>query len=343
MLAWTPGADSVNIVPLSDSHSLVRLLGGGSSAKGSPPGGGNSAAGGGKRPSSDGDAEGKHRGDDGDVVMRDADTGALETVWDLLWSRLDPWVNTSGIAHPILVLDNVPYAFCDKTKCNENGSLFPGAKYGMVYGPANVTEYAEWIEVLLRGMAARYGNERAASFWFRVATEPNTRPGHWNDTNSKYIEEYVAVAGAVGRALPLAKVGLANMGADGSQASWDNDVMPIAKGVAASGARVDFIAMSCYGRGKPLHASRYSIGTASLCGERLDAMRALGSTRWADLPAQSMEYGLQENFLNIRDEERGCLRRVSSTPSMESSARSFGTTGTWRSRTTMALAAKRSA
>ena len=154
MLAWWPSPNAKMVVALSDSHSLVRLLGGGTSASG----------------------EQAHQKADGDVVLR-THAGKLMTQWPLLWSRLDPWVNHSGVAHPILVLDNVPYAFCDPTKCNENGSLTPGAKYGMDYGPHNVTEYAQWIGTLLEAMVVRYGDDRASSFWFRVATEPNTRPG----------------------------------------------------------------------------------------------------------------------------------------------------------------------
>ena len=144
----------------------------------------------------------------------------------------------------------------------------------MDHGPWHVQEFAGWIESLLRAMTARYGEERASGFWFRVGTEPNTRPGHWNDSNAKYVEEYVAVSQTVAKVLPKAKVGLANMGADGS--SWETRVMPMAKGIADAKARVDFIAMSCYGRGT---LRRYSIGTAALCSERLQRMRKLGVKR----------------------------------------------------------------
>ena len=42
---------------------------------------------------------------------------------------------------------------------------------------AHRLQYAEWIQTLLEAMAVRYGQDRASSFWFRVGTEPNTRPG----------------------------------------------------------------------------------------------------------------------------------------------------------------------
>ncbi len=48
-----------------------------------------------------------------------------------------------------------------------------------------------------------------------------------------------------------------------------------------------------------------TLGTAAHCSERLQGMRALGGEEWADLPAQSMEYGLQQNSLGLVDEDPG--------------------------------------
>ena len=170
----------------------------------------------------------------------------------------------------------------------------------MDHGPFHVQEFAQWIATLIRAMVTRFGEERASSFWFRVATEPNTRPGHWNDSNTKYVDEYAAVSRTVKSILPRALVGLANMGADGS--SWETRVMPMAQGIVNSSAPVDFIAMSCYGRGTHHMKPPYGIASAVLCAERLERMRKLGGARWAKLPAQSMEYGLQQNALGIVDE-----------------------------------------
>lgn len=286
MLAWFPPPGAKLTVPLSDSHSLVRLLGGGQTAN-------------------DTHTKDGH----GDVVLRDG-SGALSTRWDVVWSRLDTWANNS-LQLPILVLDNVPFAFCAPGKCEASGG-----GYGMNYGPDNVTEYADWIETLLHAMVSRYGKERVSSFWFRIGTEPNTRPAHWADTNEKYVAEYVAVATVIARVLPDAKVGMANMGLDGSATGFDDEVMPMVRGIAASGAPVDFLAMSCYGRGYPHcetqlppgnHADcRYSVTTAALCATRLEQMRAV-SPRWASVPAQVMEYGLQQNELHLVDDDPGAF------------------------------------
>ena len=281
MLGWAPPPGSAMTTPLSDSHSLVRLLGGGPSAIGK----------------------------DGDIVLRNKATHQLETQWDLLWSRLDPWVNNS-VPTIIVVLDNVPYAFCAPGKCSG------AATYGNDMGPANITEYGEWIKVILEAILQRYGSARANQLWFRVGTEPNTQPGHWNDTNLKYIQEYVAVAKAVTATIPKAKVGLANFGADGNAIGWDEHVFPMVQGIVDQEARVDFIALSCYGRGSP-HCTkisplntqcRYSITTAATCAHRMKRLRALGASRWAKIPSQIMEYGLQENSLKLVDDDPGVFQ-----------------------------------
>ena len=118
MLAWFPPAGARLTSLLSDSHSLVRLLGAGHSVNGTA----------GKVPTG------------GDVALRDS-SGALVTRWEILWSRLDTCANNS-LPVPILVLDNVPVAFCPPGKCDSPSD----EGYGMNYDPHNFTEYAEWIE-----------------------------------------------------------------------------------------------------------------------------------------------------------------------------------------------------
>lgn len=53
----------------------------------------------------------------GDVVYRAPD-GALVMRWNLVWNRLDPFVNNS--IQSIIVLDNVPYAFVDQKPLTAN-------------------------------------------------------------------------------------------------------------------------------------------------------------------------------------------------------------------------------
>ena len=85
---------------------------------------------------------------------------------------------------------------------------------------------------LLAGIRARYTDDVASTFWFRVGTEPDTQPGHWNDTNSKYIDMYVAVAAALEATLPQAKLGPGHYASDGPTRadSW-NKQSSMARGI----------------------------------------------------------------------------------------------------------------
>ena len=221
MLAWSPPPGAQYVEPHANAQSLVRFLGGLSTAKA------------GDHPSV------------GDVVYRLAN-GSLAMRWPLVFSRLDPFVR-NGI-QPIIVLDNVPWAFAAS---NESRSI----GYGSNMGPQNVTEYKGFVQTLLHGMVTRYGLHVAQTFWFRVGTEPDTQPKHWNDTNAKFVEMYVAVATVVAAVIPGAMVGPANFAADGPTRaeSWRSVVVPIVKGIVASGARIDYLAMSSYGRATMCH------------------------------------------------------------------------------------------
>jgi hypothetical protein len=191
MLAWSPPENSEKVNPMADTQSLVRFLGG--------------------LPAKDFPAGQQDDVTKGDVVYR-TNKGSLVVRWNLVFSRLDPFVNNS-IA-PIIVLDNVPWAFAPPATANAAPNSESETKaykdrtttYGNTMGPENVTEYGGFVSTLLKGIVGNYGIEVASKFWFRVSTEPNTQPGHWNDTTAKWVDMYVAVAEAVRKEIPGAKV-----------------------------------------------------------------------------------------------------------------------------------------
>ena len=75
MLAWSPPQGAARVNPVADTMSLVRLLGG-LGAKDFPPGADVTS---------------------GDVVNRSTVTGRLNPIrWDLVWSRLDPYVRNGS-------------------------------------------------------------------------------------------------------------------------------------------------------------------------------------------------------------------------------------------------------
>jgi hypothetical protein len=129
----------------------------------------------------------------------------------VLWQRLDPLVNNS--IHPIVVLDNVDYAFVADPSIGI---------YGQSMAPDDLEEYGQFISELVQQCVQRYGQSTAASFWWRVATEPNTgRGGTGQDVPAPaakkietYVNYYLAVDAAIRRVLPAAVIGPGNF------ASW---------------------------------------------------------------------------------------------------------------------------
>lgn len=105
--------------------------------------------------------------------------GRMMYRWPAFFDRLDSLVNNS--IRPVLVLDNVDYVFVAQPR---------EGVYGQNMAPDNMTEYAVFIGQLVQQCIARYGRERVSTWWFRVGTEPNTNPGHWNDTVAHYNEMY---------------------------------------------------------------------------------------------------------------------------------------------------------
>lgn len=139
---------------------------------------------------------------------------------------------------------------------------------------------------------------------------------------------YVAVSDAVTAIVPNAKLGPANFAADGPDrtTSWTNVIVPIVKGITAARARVDFMAMSSYGRAigcaEPgfgpnrdhvaatvalgsTDVCEYSWESAGLTAARLASVHAMLPDEGAGIPMEVMEYGDQQNKRGNVDSEPG--------------------------------------
>ena len=185
-------------------------------------------------------------------------------------------------------------------------------------GPDSVTEYHSFITELLHGLVERYTLPKVETFWFRVGTEPNTQPNHWNDTITKFVDMYAAVAKAIAEVAPGAKLGPANFAADGDarQQNWDDIVVPMVSRIVAAKAKVDYIAMSSYGRasrcfetgGRRLEQDsklcEYSWQFSDLTASRLLSLRAMLPNA-SNVPMQVMEFGDQQNKRRVIDSQPG--------------------------------------
>lgn len=137
-----------------------------------------------------------------DLVRRLPD-GSLESRFDLVKSRLDPYV-TNGF-DVMIVLDNVPWAFVSVTtsKC---------ASYGCQYlPPDDPQEFADWVGELAKYLKQTYGATYAARIRWRLGTEANGP--RWSDRGKyfqQYLDSYKLTAGRIRSKIPGARVGASN-------------------------------------------------------------------------------------------------------------------------------------
>jgi len=289
---WDVPHGANKTMPFMDTLSAVRLLGGVSPY--------NEATG----PSCyDHDLPGKKDDIWCDLAVRNA-TGGLTTRVDLLRSRLDRWVD-AGMAI-LVVLDNVPWAFINKTNTG------PCENYGCQYQPPDddkIQEFATWVGELAGHIRDAYGMEFASRLRFRLGTEANgPRWGMRGSRFNAYMKAYKAVAAALHSVLPSAQFGASNWnegqghsgglnstGYDNFQYNFysqvhDDDSIP-----------VDFIALSHYGRGHTVHANmpgadfvQRTTGSGAPRGPlELQAMRSLANRPNATLELQ--EFGILTN------------------------------------------------
>jgi hypothetical protein len=194
----------------------------------------------------------------------------------------------------VVVLDNVPYSLA-----RGGGSV---SRYGQVLGPANDTEYGEFVTTLVTALVGRYGADEATSWLWRIGTEPNTRPGHWNDTVGAYTSMYAAAALAVRAVLPAAQIGPGNFcpfaPGVGCSDTASTIVFPIIDGLVAQGSPVDFLSSSHYGSWKRAPGEDPQAGYDPVWAARnaidLDSLRQRHPVL-ATVPLSFMEFGCLAN------------------------------------------------
>jgi hypothetical protein len=229
-----------------------------------------------------------------DLAYKDTD-GQLQYRWDLLKARIDP-VLANGM-RPLIVLDNVPFAFVSKPRIGV---------YGQIMGPGDPEEYGQFIEALCQHLVMFYGFEQANQWQFRVLTEPN-EPGHWGDTNAKYVAMYDYVVAAVKSVLPGASIGPGNFATesetvrDKAKSLLTEIVSDFNPATGGYGASVDYLSVSAY--------ATYNKGTylpATWANDLtfLESLRSI-SPSLAGIPLQVLEFGMYQNERDQLTDEPG--------------------------------------
>jgi xylan 1,4-beta-xylosidase len=188
--------------------------------------------------------------------------GKIRTDFTGMIAQLNGALKTGYI--PRIVLDNVPYNMSDPPQQSFYGNTAP---------PKDERIWHQYVQAAVQAMVEAFGPERVGTWWFRVGTEPDLKPGHWAGTREQYLAHYDYTVDAVTQVLPQAKIGPGNIlnparrrsGRRGRE-KWGLDIIDhIATGTNActgrKGTRMTVFSCSWYTRvGRPVSLFDKAIG-----------------------------------------------------------------------------------
>jgi len=189
---------------------------------------------------------------------------------------------------PRLVLDNVPTAMSTITEMHKYGNTNPPDDYGL---------WRQYITALVETLVREFGLERVKGWRFRVGTEPDLFPNHWNGTREQYFKHYDITVDAVTRILPEADIGPGNiLNPEGHWKNlWGLDIIDhCAKGTnhvtGKTSTRMRYFAISYYGGVGKAITLEASIAKVRARLNRYPALK--------DIPLDVQEFGI------LHDEHR---------------------------------------
>ena len=144
---------------------------------------------------------------------------------------------------PRIVLDNVPWAMNAVQEVNTYGNTNP---------PDDYTIWRQYINAFLQTLIDEFGYDEVKTWRFRVGTEPNYTPQHWNGTPEAYFKHYDITVDEVLQVIPDAIIGPGNMLTEGVATFTTELIDHCATGTNYAtgeiGTQMDFFSISYYER-----------------------------------------------------------------------------------------------
>ncbi|WP_298551334.1 hypothetical protein [uncultured Algibacter sp.] len=190
---------------------------------------------------------------------------------------------------PRIVLDNVPWEMNAVKEVNTYGNTNPPDDYDI---------WRQYINAFLQTLIGEFGINEVKTWRFRVATEPNFTPQHWNGTKEEFFKHYDITVDEVLKVIPDAIIGPGNNLTEGVATFSTEIIDHCATGTNYAtgeiGTKMDFFCISYY--------EKMDQNTIKL-PETVESYRAkLNSySQFRDIPFDIQEFGI------LRDEngERG--------------------------------------
>ena len=185
---------------------------------------------------------------------------------------------------PRIVLDNVPWEMNAVKEVNTYGNTNPPDDYDI---------WRQYVNAFIQVLVDEFGMDEVKTWRFRVATEPNYTPQHWNGTKEEYFKHYDITVDEVLKVIPNAIIGPGNNLTEGAATYTTEIIDHCATGTNYAtgeiGTKMDFFSISYYEK-----IDRKKI----VLSETIEPYRAkLNSySQFSDIPLDIQEFGI------LRDE-----------------------------------------
>ncbi len=198
---------------------------------------------------------------------------------------------------PRIVLSKVPWEMVAVKVVNTYGNTSP---------PDDYDHWRQYVNAFLTTLVNEFGMNEVKTWRFRVSTEPNYTPNHWNGTMEEYFKHYDITVDEVLKVIPDAIIGPGNMLTEGAATYTTELIDHCATGTnyatGAVGTQMDFFSISYY--------EKIDQNTVAL-PEKIEPYRnKLNSySQFSNIPLDIQEFGM------LRDENG--VRGVSLTDATE--------------------------
>ncbi|GAA4945589.1 hypothetical protein GCM10023314_18470 [Algibacter agarivorans] len=142
---------------------------------------------------------------------------------------------------PRIVLSKVPWEMVAVKIVNTYGNTSPPDDYNL---------WRQYVNAFLTTLVNEFGMSEVKTWRFRVSTEPNYTPNHWNGTMQEYFKHYDITVDEVLKVIPDAIIGPGNMLTEGAATYTTQLIDHCATGTnyatGATGTKMDFFSISYY-------------------------------------------------------------------------------------------------
>ncbi|WP_299012538.1 hypothetical protein [uncultured Polaribacter sp.] len=142
---------------------------------------------------------------------------------------------------PRIVLSKVPWAMVEERVENDFGNTNPPKDYDL---------WRKYVNAFLSTLVNEFGMNEVKTWRFRISTEPNYTPNHWNGTPAEYFKHYDITVDEVLKVIPDAIVGPGNLLTEQVGTFTTEIIDHCANGTnyvtGEKGTQMDFFALSYY-------------------------------------------------------------------------------------------------